>query len=242
MSQDFGSRESIERLYALDMAALHGRPVCQGHADYCAAHGHGKNVVDGVERGWCPRCGEVTVPARVSEPRFGTDAWLFTTVAVPVTGGKTERTERVRTDELTAGDVIEYDSGHREIVSRTGERKTIAGHEGLWVEVTVTEDGETSGSFWSLSSKWDRLTDAAKRELGYPVADVDVPSEREPRESDQPGQPGEREWLVRVYPDGGVTVTWPTRSGERDGAILTRTSGRAHYLIEDLQRIEDGAR
>lgn len=55
--------ERIESLYALDMAALHGRPVCQGHADYCAAHGHGKNIVDGVERGWCPRCGEVTIPA-----------------------------------------------------------------------------------------------------------------------------------------------------------------------------------
>lgn len=47
-------------LYVLDMAALKGETVCQGHADVCAILGHGKNLRNGVEQGWCPRCGVIT--------------------------------------------------------------------------------------------------------------------------------------------------------------------------------------
>lgn len=42
---------------ALDYPAVDGRVVTQGHADYCATHGHAKYVKDGVPQGMCPRCG-----------------------------------------------------------------------------------------------------------------------------------------------------------------------------------------
>lgn len=41
-------------------AHAHGEPVQQGHVNYCAEHGHGKHMVNGVDNGVCPRCGEVT--------------------------------------------------------------------------------------------------------------------------------------------------------------------------------------
>lgn len=50
-------------LYANDMASLKGEVVTQGHADYCAAHGHATHTVDGVDSGVCPRCGDVADPA-----------------------------------------------------------------------------------------------------------------------------------------------------------------------------------
>ena len=49
--------------YRLDMAALKGEMVCQGHADVCKALGHGYNIKDGIEQGWCPRCGTITEKA-----------------------------------------------------------------------------------------------------------------------------------------------------------------------------------
>lgn len=36
------------------------RAVKQGNADYCAIKGHASWVEDGVDKGICPRCGEVT--------------------------------------------------------------------------------------------------------------------------------------------------------------------------------------
>lgn len=45
--------------FVLDMPALHGETVCQGHADVCKILGHGKNLRNGVELGTCPRCGIV---------------------------------------------------------------------------------------------------------------------------------------------------------------------------------------
>lgn len=57
------------QLFVLDMAALNGKTVCQGHADVCELIGHGKNLRNGVEQGSCPRCGFVTVPANfTTEP------------------------------------------------------------------------------------------------------------------------------------------------------------------------------
>ncbi|QGJ88212.1 hypothetical protein PBI_STANNES_40 [Mycobacterium phage StAnnes] len=46
-------------IYGMDMAAANGTTVKQGHANYCAEHGHGRHVVDGVDQGVCPRCGAV---------------------------------------------------------------------------------------------------------------------------------------------------------------------------------------
>ena len=39
---------------------LTGDVVTQGHANYCAEHGHATHKVDGVDTGVCPRCGAVT--------------------------------------------------------------------------------------------------------------------------------------------------------------------------------------
>lgn len=49
-------------------AAALGDTVTQGHADYCAEYGHNTwtdRDLEGnaTERGICPRCGEVTIPA-----------------------------------------------------------------------------------------------------------------------------------------------------------------------------------
>lgn len=51
------------RNYGIEMAALEGRVVLQGHADYCDAHGHATSTdiaLDGTktESEFCPRCGE----------------------------------------------------------------------------------------------------------------------------------------------------------------------------------------
>lgn len=53
--------------YGMDMAAAKGQIVCQGHADYCAEHGHATHTVNGKDTGRCPRCGVITVPAPASE-------------------------------------------------------------------------------------------------------------------------------------------------------------------------------
>lgn len=34
--------------------------ITQGHVDYCKEHGHAKYIIDGVDQGRCPRCGELT--------------------------------------------------------------------------------------------------------------------------------------------------------------------------------------
>jgi hypothetical protein len=35
--------------------------VCQGHTDACARWGHAFYRRDGVDQGFCPRCGEPTI-------------------------------------------------------------------------------------------------------------------------------------------------------------------------------------
>lgn len=42
------------------MAYANGETVLQGHANYCAEHGHARHLVDGVDQGYCPRCGDRT--------------------------------------------------------------------------------------------------------------------------------------------------------------------------------------
>lgn len=44
--------------FALETPALTGEVVTEGHARYCRENGHAFNRKDGVEQGWCPRCGE----------------------------------------------------------------------------------------------------------------------------------------------------------------------------------------
>lgn len=46
-------------IYGMDMAAANGTPVTQGHANYCAEHGHATWMDGGKDKGLCPRCGEV---------------------------------------------------------------------------------------------------------------------------------------------------------------------------------------
>lgn len=48
--------------FGMETPAIDGRPVMQGHADYCAAHGHMKWTRDGVVDAMCPRCGEIVAP------------------------------------------------------------------------------------------------------------------------------------------------------------------------------------
>lgn len=43
--------------YKLSYPAVNGEVVTQGHADYCAEHGHAKHTIDGVVSPLCPRCG-----------------------------------------------------------------------------------------------------------------------------------------------------------------------------------------
>lgn len=49
----------------LDMPAVNGRPVTEGHVRICQEHGHAHRIVNGVDMGVCPRCGVVTVMAGV---------------------------------------------------------------------------------------------------------------------------------------------------------------------------------
>lgn len=44
--------------YSRSFPVLTHDVVTQGHADYCAAHGHAAHTVDGVVSPWCPRCGD----------------------------------------------------------------------------------------------------------------------------------------------------------------------------------------
>lgn len=53
--------------HAMDMAALKGETVTQGHADFCAEHGHAKHTHDGVVSAFCPRCGAIIAPDDVAK-------------------------------------------------------------------------------------------------------------------------------------------------------------------------------
>ena len=54
-----------DKAHAMSYPALEGRPVTQGHADYCARRGHATHVEDGVLSPFCPRCGANTAPRDV---------------------------------------------------------------------------------------------------------------------------------------------------------------------------------
>ena len=44
--------------YANECPILTGDTVTQGHADYCAEHGHATYTQNGKAVPWCPRCGD----------------------------------------------------------------------------------------------------------------------------------------------------------------------------------------
>lgn len=45
-------------IYANSHPAAMGEVVKQGHVDYCRDNGHATYVVDGIDQGYCSRCGE----------------------------------------------------------------------------------------------------------------------------------------------------------------------------------------
>lgn len=52
--------DSRRKAFGMTFPALNGETVQQGHADYCAEHGHAKHRdVDGNVSAYCPRCGAV---------------------------------------------------------------------------------------------------------------------------------------------------------------------------------------
>jgi hypothetical protein len=44
---------------AFDFPAVNGHPVTQRAVNICKARGHALHLVNGVDTGICPRCGEV---------------------------------------------------------------------------------------------------------------------------------------------------------------------------------------
>lgn len=69
-----------EAMFAQSFPVPNGLAVTEGHARYCAQHGHATWQEDGADKGICPRCGEVTeaqaapvetVAQRVEEARKG---------------------------------------------------------------------------------------------------------------------------------------------------------------------------
>lgn len=81
--------EARRQEWARDMAAAQGRPVLQGHADYCAEHGHADHITvdaDGVESTslWCGRCG-TEVYNRRTELAPGQLVRMYPRHAVPFT-------------------------------------------------------------------------------------------------------------------------------------------------------------
>lgn len=54
-------------MYATSYPTLTGDVVTQGHANYCAEHGHATHTVNGATEPFCPRCG-VKIDAPVPAP------------------------------------------------------------------------------------------------------------------------------------------------------------------------------
>lgn len=52
--------DAKHNLYRMSYPAATGDVITQGHANYCAANGHAKWTVAGVDTGRCPRCDEKT--------------------------------------------------------------------------------------------------------------------------------------------------------------------------------------
>jgi hypothetical protein len=47
--------------YKLSTPAINGETVTEGHAQYCRDNGHMTHTIDGVDQGFCPRCGECLI-------------------------------------------------------------------------------------------------------------------------------------------------------------------------------------
>lgn len=54
------TRQSAPKVSLIDFPAVDGRPVTQAHAKICRERGCSTYVKNGMDMGFCPRCGEVT--------------------------------------------------------------------------------------------------------------------------------------------------------------------------------------
>jgi hypothetical protein len=54
------TRQSAPKISLIDFPAVDGRVVTEAHAKLCADKGCVSYVKNGIDMGWCPRCGEVT--------------------------------------------------------------------------------------------------------------------------------------------------------------------------------------
>lgn len=148
-----GTRIPRNSHFGIEIPAAEGTTVQQGHADYCESYGHAFWVVDGVDKGLCPRCGVVTEsPAdRGFRAGFvGTDRgtntvryFLDVTIAAAhsndfvqcwIPAGADVVTERPFVDPLgrTPGDIIIL---ARDIDIAAGPELYVAGTEFLVLEV-----------------------------------------------------------------------------------------------------------
>lgn len=76
-------------MYAHSYPALTGETVTQGHANYCAAHGHATYTQDGIVAPYCPRCGVNTTRTPAQQAAYdrlmGDAGTVATQQAVPTT-------------------------------------------------------------------------------------------------------------------------------------------------------------
>lgn len=68
--------------------------VTQGHADYCAAHGHADFAIDGRGQSYCPRCGDDLATHRA----FGIGAPAPVIAEIPTPQVVAERADREALD------------------------------------------------------------------------------------------------------------------------------------------------
>jgi hypothetical protein len=182
--------------------------------------------------GFGERTGRMVETGRVSEASQAIAHRELSEAAERIRIRDAGRTERVRTDELAEGDVIEHSSGARETVTRLGERKLIGASLYRWVEVTSAEDGSTGSSFWSARSRWDRLTESEKARLGYPTAEHDVPSVREPRVSEDDVPRDAQGWRLDCLPNGAPSYRVLAYAGLPAEATALRFAKAGTPLID----------
>jgi hypothetical protein len=103
--------------YRMDYPAVDGRPVQQGHAEACRKHGHAAHVVDGIDQGFCPRCGDSTVAksVRTQGTKVIVTAGYYEglTGTVASTWGAVSPTVTVETD---SGNRLHFDSTDLDVI------------------------------------------------------------------------------------------------------------------------------
>lgn len=135
---DGGTITAHELPFAMRWPALDGDMVLQGHADYCAKHGHAEHFINTVETGRCPRCGELhngdTSRARtggrlpVILPALDPELPVLDAVEIPETAHEEPETDEEKIDRLEQ-ELDNYKTDMREL-------DTAAGH---WRESYLAE-------------------------------------------------------------------------------------------------------